>query len=55
VVVEEELRGTSGRVLFNGRYIPTITAAIPCDHGAGAAGAAGAWAGAYTRPLFSST
>jgi hypothetical protein len=39
LVLEEELRGTSGRVLFNGRYVPAATAAIPCDH-ASAAGAA---------------
>jgi hypothetical protein len=32
VVLEEELRGTSGRVLFNGRYIPTVTTAIPGDN-----------------------
>jgi len=31
-VVEEELRGTSGRVLFNGCYIPAATAAITSDH-----------------------
>ena len=44
VVLEEELRGTSGRVLFNGRYIPTVTQAIPSDH-ARAAGARAAGAG----------
>ena len=33
VVVDEELRGTSGRVLFNGRYVPTSTAPIPSDGG----------------------
>ena len=49
VVLEEELRGTSGRVLFNGRYVPTVAAAIPSDHARMAkaatwAGSAGAWA-----------
>ena len=48
VVLEEELRGTSGRVLFNGCYVPTATAAIPWDGGAGGGGGGKATAATMT-------
>ena len=50
MVLEEDLRGTGGRVLFNGRYIPAATVAVPADDhtladgvggGAGRVGGAG--------------
>ena len=49
MVLEEELRGTSGRVLFNGRYIPASTAAVPWVGGVGGGGNATATAATMTE------